>query len=340
MIDNNKGVMHMCDISNRERITKLKEILEKETDEESGISKADIIKRLKEEFEPNIFKVNDKSIVEDIKTLSEMGFDVITEFGAHGKMLYSNKNKLFELYELRILIDAICSSRFITSEETSKIIEKIKRLTGTTLAKKLQNQIYIDGRVKSEDNQVRRWIDILHTSISDQKKVLFKYGNYNTDKEFTLHHNGEYYHVEPYALIWNNDYYYLVGILNNETKFRNFRVDRMRDVQIEDVIFSKKPLNISTYLNETFNMYPGESEMVIIHFDNQLINAVIDRLGTNINITKIDDNKFEVRFKAAINEGLTRWILMWGSDAEVISPKSLVEKIQIESSKMHMLYNK
>lgn len=328
----------MSEINNRERLIRLMQILQRETDEESSLYLEQIIEKMKKEFNLNDINIDKRSLINDIKVLNRSGFEVFKENGENQKTLYSHKNKFFELYQLRILIDAVSSARFITPGETKKIIDKIKQLTGTTLAKKLQNQIYIDGRVKANNNQVRLWVDTLHTSICNQKKVSFQYGNYNMDKEFILHRNGEYYLVDPYMLVWSNDFYYLVGVLNNEPTFRNFRVDRMRNVKIKDLTYTKKPLNISVYLSEMFNMYPGEAEIVKIQFNKHLINAVLDRFGTEINIRKIDDEKFEVRFNAAINEGLIRWILMWGSDAKVVSPSSLVEILQDESNKMQELY--
>jgi Predicted transcriptional regulator len=301
-----------------------------------------IIEKLKLEFIVNDIKINKRSIIKDIEALRESGFKIaeIRKPEEHYKNTYSNQNKLFELDELRILIDAISSARFITPEVTKQIINKIKKLTGLTMAKKLQNQILIDGLVKADNNQVRQSVDILHTAISERKKVSFQYGNYNMKKEFTLHRNKEFYPVDPYKLVWNNDFYYLVGILNNEPTFRNFRVDRMRNVKLEELKYKKIDLDVSAFLKHIFFMFPGESEIVKIQFDKHLINAVLDRFGNDLDVRQIDERKFEIRFKAALSEGLIRWILMWGSDAKVISPNSLVERLRDESKKMQELYLK
>lgn len=327
----------MRDIRNKTRIVKLKEIFYNETDDTSKLCIEDIIKRLQQEFGDN-YTVEKKAIKDDIDALNENDFCIIEEQGKKNKKFYSHQDKTFEIHELRMLIDAVSSARFITRKETEGIIEKLKNLTSKNLGKKLQNQIHLDGTIKSEDPYVKLYIDKIHTAISENKELNFKYGNYNVKKEFYLHHDGELYSVKPYALVWNNDYYYLVAIDERKGCLVHYRVDRMRNVDIVDMHFKKDDFNIRKHLNSTFNMYPGKVEIIEIQFDNHLINVILDKFGKDANIRRVDDNSFILRASAAVNKGLVRWILTWGSDAKVISPESLAKEIENEAQKMIGLY--
>nr|WP_240908723.1 WYL domain-containing protein [Paenibacillus timonensis] len=238
-----------------------------------------------------------------------------------------------------MLIDAVSSARFITPNETKRLIDKIKALTSNHLAKKLQHQISVDPSVKALNQEVRYHIDQIHTSIDEHKFITFQYGNYNVKKKFVLRHEGKFYTAIPLALVWNNDYYYVVAKSQSHNEIKHYRVDRMKNVSVITETFTPIDFNIAEHMRQSFNMYPGEVEYIEIQFDNHLINVVIDRFGQDINIWKIDDQNFSIKIKAAISEGLLRWILMWGSDAKVISPQTLVEKLRQEAIKMSNLYS-
>lgn len=331
----------MNDITNKDRLIKLIEIFERETDHENQYSIKDLVEKLKIAFGED-FKVDDRAIKRDIEAINNSKhMYIIDNVIENNKKIYSYQNRLFELYELRMLIDAVSSARFITEEETKKIVEKIKKLTSNDLAKKLQNQIHLDNRVKVENTKIRYYIDQIHTAISEQNKIRFQYGKYNVNKEFVLNRVGQFYPVEPIALIWLNDYYYLIGKYNSTEEIRHYRIDRMRNLSITDNRFKIDfQFNINEYINKTFNMYSGEKEELIeIQFDNHLINVIIDKFTKDVMIRKVDDNHFSIKTKAVISEGLIRWILTWGSDAKVTSPKNLIEEVREETKKMYQVYN-
>jgi len=284
------------------------------------------------------FTVEKRAIKEDLKEIEAAGFSINKDIGSNGIKLYYHHERKFEIYELRLLIDAVSSAKFITKIETEKIICKLKSLTSNGLSKKLDNRIHLDDMVKSDNNLLKLYLDEIHDAISQTKKISFKYGNFTTDKEFVLHHNGDNCLKNPYALVWSNDFYYLVCKDDNDSKVINYRVDRMRDVKKTDLGYKKEIIDIAAHLNGCFNMYPGTVEAIEIKFKNKLINAVIDRLGKDMNSQKIDDYTFKVRFHAAINEGLLRWILMWGADAQVLQPDSLILMMKDESKKMNSIY--
>jgi len=181
----------------------------------------------------------------------------------------------------------------------------------------------------------------IHQAISASKTITFQYGRYNTEKKFVLSRDGTYYNINPYELIWNNDYYYLVGKKQDTGDLRHFRVDRIKNVSVTQDLFVRDPLfNPSDYVGKLFHMYSGDDEMVEIVFDNHLINVIIDRFGTSVHVTSYSETSFLLKTRATVSEGLLRWVLTWGSDAKVLKPDSLVEKIQSEAEKMIAQYSK
>lgn len=335
--------LQMRDISAKQRVIKLIDILRSETDEANQLGINELIDKLEWTFsiEGGIdFKIDKRAIKEDINEIRASGFSVsdFTDVKAKGKILYYHDERLFEIYELRLLIDAVRSARFITKEETEKIVEKLKTLTSKGLAKKLENRIYTDEMIKSENKQLKYYVDQLHSAIAESKKVSFQYGNYNINKEFVLHRQGGLYKVQPHTLVWNNDFYYLVCFDESRGAFINYRVDRMRSVEKLEEKFERLTLDVAKYLKQSFNMYPGKGDLVEIQFKNKLVNAVIDKLGVHMESNVVDEEHFKIRFRAAINEGLLRWVLMWGADAKVLKPEQLIQMLKNESCKMQDIY--
>jgi predicted DNA-binding transcriptional regulator YafY len=246
---------------------------------------------------------------------------------------------LFELHEIRLLLDAVISARFLTIEETRNLIKKIKHLKSRHSAKKLEKQIYLDGIIKAKNAAARFGIDQIRTAITERKKIVFQYGRYNVDKEFVLSHDGDTYTVHPYALIWNSDYYYLIGYYEKAEEIRHYRVDRMRNVSVKEDNYKPQKLNIPEYVNHSFHMFAGDEELIRLQFDTKLINVVIDRFGLEADIREMDDDSFILTTMASVSEGLIGWILTWGSHVKVLSPNHLQDRLKEESQKMWEQYN-
>lgn len=326
----------MKKVANKERILKVKEILYQETDEESGLSLEDILDRLKLEYGAD-YDVSLRSIKDDIETLNKINIYIEEKKIKHGKIIYNQIDRLFETNELRILIDAISSSNSIGLNDKNRIIGKIKKLTSENIGKQLFNQKYASDKKINKDRTFRMNVDKIHNAIGNKNKIGFQYGRYNMNKEFIT--NNKNYKGHPYNLTWDNGFYYLIVYDENKEKIINFRIDRMRNVEELEERFSKdREFNLNKHLESCFNMYPGKVETLKIEFDNHLINAIIDRFGVDIKIEKKDENNFILTTRAAINKGLVRWILNWGSDAKVLSPYSLVGEIKLEIEKMYDKY--
>jgi predicted DNA-binding transcriptional regulator YafY len=254
---------------------------------------------------------------------------------------YGYIDRLFEIHELKMLMDAVTAARFIPMNDTRNLLNKIKKLTSKNLARKLNNQLYIDENLKVKTLQVRYSIDKIHNSIASRTEIHFQYGRYDLNKKIVLSKDGQTYHVKPYALLWHNDFYYLIGKYNSTNEIRHFRVDRLVNVQETSIPYTTENFDIKNYMPSVFNMYGGETEeeIVKINVKNSLLNAMIDRFGLGIDLKIVNSDTFQVRFKAKVNEGLKKWVMEWGCEVEVVSPESLRSDIKKEISKMIEIYN-
>lgn len=325
------------DLNNRLRLLEIYNILREYTDEENRLTVEQIASLLQRKYD-KFENVDRNTIRKDIKALMDYGYGICKEKGKQNIELYNHVSKMLDIYELRVILDALTSARFLTVNETKRIVEKLQALTSNYIAEELESQIFVDSNSKIDNGAVMNYINTIHSAIINWHKVKFQYGNYDVNKQFNLHHNGELYFVDPYALVWNNSFYYLVGFCNENKEIRHYRIDRMRVVKEVDISFEKQEFDIANHMSKTFNMYPGDFQPIEILFDNKLVNAIIDRFGIKADITKYDEQRFLLRTEAAINEGLLRWLLMWGGDAQVISPASLLEKMKYECNKMNSLY--
>lgn len=324
-------------MENRERFYKLMKLLENQTDSGQEFTFEEIKKKLAVDEED--FSYSKNTFLKDIAVLDFVDFDVI-ENASDGKATkYSHQERLFELHELRLLVDAVTASRFLNKQETKKIIGKLKKLTSENEAKKLHNGLFPDTAIKSESKRIHFSIDQIHQAISEKKILTFQYGRYNFKKEFELSHDGKQYTVKPLALIWSNDYYYLITRNLPEEELRHFRVDRMRIVKKSDDKFSDERFNADEYLSTVFNMFAGKPDYVKIKFKRGLLNVVLDRFGLNAEIHQVDDDHFVLTTKAAISDGLITWILTWGKDAEVLCPQSVIDRVKEQIEEMSKLYN-
>ncbi|HLQ73460.1 MAG TPA: WYL domain-containing protein [Bacillota bacterium] len=323
--------------SNSDRLLRIRELLFAETDEDHALSIKGIQQALEAAFVNETF--DRRTIRSDIEALSRNGFDIIKNEEKYGAHVYSHQNRLFEVYQLRLMIDAILSAKFITTNEKDRLVKNIKQLTSKHVAKKLPETMTFSQSTSVDYELVKLNIDRIHEAISSNRVIRYKYGRYNVDKQFAYRRDGEYYYVEPYALIWQNDYYYLIGKFQETGELRHYRLDRMRHIQLIDKLFTKDDFSLQTYVNKSFHMYGGEDIHVKVRFVNDLINVVLDRFGMDANIETDGPDHFILRTRAKQSAGLVHWLLTWGSQAKVLSPKSLVEEVTEKVSGMFDLYN-
>lgn len=181
-------------------------------------------------------------------------------------------------------------------------------------------------------------IDRVHRAISEGKVLTYQYGKFNVKKEFVYHRDGMIYHVEPYALIWQNDYYYLIGLFQDNDEIRHYRLDRIRNIRVSDETFKKRDFDLQEYVSQSFHMFAGEEMWIKIRFHNELINVVLDKLGYDADIRELDDEHFVLSTKAKLSDGLISWILTWGDRAKVLSPDHLAERVREQINRMQDMY--
>ncbi|MFT8321787.1 MAG: WYL domain-containing protein [Bacillus sp. (in: firmicutes)] len=328
----------MAEIPNTTKILELKKILSEETDEVHKLSVNDLIEKLQRSLSTTE-RIDKKTIKRYLDSLNESGFDIIQDEEKYGKIVYSYQDRLFETYELRMLVDAILSARFVTEEQAKKIIAKLNQLTSKYIAKSLPSPIKYNKSMNHINHLTKVYIDKIHRAIEGKKVIIFKYGKYNLDREFVLSRNGQDYVYQPYELIWDQGFYYLIGEKENKEGLSHYRVDRMQDVEIVDRGFKRKDVNMDDYLYSTFNMFTGKGEWVEIQFTGEyLMNAVIDKFGMDANIKKIDENTFTLKTKVHVGEGFYTWLRGWGSSVKVLSPPYVVEKMKEDIEKMNKTY--
>ncbi|MBP3620460.1 MAG: WYL domain-containing protein [Lachnospiraceae bacterium] len=300
----------------------------KDTDEEHGITMQDILSYL----DSNDIKAERKSIYDDIETLRFYGFDIIME-KKDRKAYYKLASRDFELAELKVLVDLVQVSKFLTPNKTNQLIKKLEALTSKYEAVELQRQVHVINRVKNPNEKIYLLVDKLHDAIHKSVQVEFQYANWNLKKELMPKHDGKTYKVSPWALTWDDENYYLIGYDEEETKIKHFRVDKIQSLEVKEEERHGKELfekfDPATYSKKTFGMYGGDEKRVKLKVDNSLVGVIIDRFGTDIMIIPDNANDcFTVNVDVAISNQFIGWLIGLGDGVEVMAPESLRSDIK------------
>ncbi|SFA56890.1 Predicted DNA-binding transcriptional regulator YafY, contains an HTH and WYL domains [Anoxybacillus pushchinoensis] len=284
-----------------------------------------------------------KAVRNDLKFLtSEESFIKVetSQSGRNQFIHYWIKDRFFEIHELRYMMDAISSARFISEQETEKIIGKLKKFVSENEAILLENQL-VHTFAKIDSPLFAKTVQTIHQAIAEKKVIQFQYGRYSVEKEFVLSGSPDpkQYLIHPYGIIWNEEMYYLIGYNVMEEDIHHYRIDRIRDIRMLEQKFAVQPgFDINKYRNLLFFMFGGEESSIEVIFKNDLAPAVIDRFGLHADIKRVDDEHFRLITSAIISKGLVRWLLSWGADAKVVYPKRLVEEMEQEAERLYEQY--
>lgn len=320
------------------RLLKIKEILMKKSDEEKGLSIADVLAELHRKMPGMTY--DQRTIKNDFKILNQAGFKINSYQGKYGKLFYYHYDRLFEIYQIRLLVDALLSARFITTKEKEYLIEKVTQLTSEEKAKTLPRATFFNQTANKDNEYIRENIHYIHEAIANQKVLYYKYGRYNMAKEFEFRREGMTYTVEPYALIWQNDYYYLIGRFQLTGEIRHYRLDRMRHVQLSEEKYRRdQDFDLQTYVDQTFHMFAGENVRVRIQFDASLINVILDRFGHDVSIQQVSEDAFILSAQVKLSDGFIHWLLARGDRAKVLSPDHLVKQMKERIAQMSKVYS-
>lgn len=314
-------------------------LFEERTDVSHGLSMTDIIEALSEEG----ITAERKSIYADISALNEFGFDIVKD--NEGKAcVYKLVERDFEIAELKLLVDAVQSSKFITESKSNKLIKKIEGLASNNEAKSLHRQVYVANRIKTTNESVYYNVDDIQKAISENHKVSFQYFQWNPNKEKELRHNGMRYEISPWALTWDDENYYMVGYDSKERKIKHYRVDKM--LKIEIMADSKregkalfKDMDMAVYSKKIFGMFGGVEETVVLECKNGISGVIIDRFGTEVDIIKRATDSFTVRVNVQISPQFLGWVFSLGENIKIISPDRVIERMRDEITRIREIYN-
>ena len=318
------------------KIMYLMKILLEETDEDHDLTLNEIVEKLKAY---NV-TAERKSLYSDIENLRTFGLDIIGM--QYGKTYhYKVASRQFQLVELKLLVDAVQSSRFITEKKSDELIAKLESYASKYEAKKLARQVNVNGRVKTMNERIYYSVDKIHEALNEESRIKFQYFTWTADKKMELKHGGAYYSVSPWALCWDDEKYYLVGYDNREYKIKHFRVDKMADVSVvyeerkgkEE--FSK--MQMSEYTNRLFGMFDGNLETVTLLCENHAANVIIDRFGTDIPLMKTDAEHFSVRVRVSVSKLFLSWIMAIPG-VKIVAPERTVDMMRSEIKRLQEMY--
>lgn len=311
------------------KFTYLMKIMLEKTDDEHSLTMPQIM----EELEKYDVTAERKSIYTDFQDMTEkFGVEIIKE--QIGRETYYHVGaREFELAEVKLLIDAIQSSKFITQTKSRELITKIKSFVSEHQAKQLQRQVYINDRVKTMNESVYYNVDDIHTAINQNKKIRFKYFKWDINTKLIPRHNGDWFIVSPWALTWDDENYYMVAFDDLDSKIKHYRVDKMMHISIEEEKRSGRDVfrnfDMAEYSKATFGMYQGQKAKVKIQFANYMCGVFIDRFGKDISFRPIDDEHSEFHVDVNVSPQFFGWIFSLGKDVKVTGPSEVVERMKV-----------
>ena len=304
--------------NNKTRILLILDLLKNKTDDDHALKASDLLEMIQNEG----LKCDRKTLYDDIKSLNDAGFDILHEQGGGYKLV----SRDFEDAELKLLADAVYSSKFISTFKTKTLAEKLKSLTSTYMASTMIRNIYSsDSKTPNED--VLYNVDTLSRAIQNDKQVQFEYLVWGPDKKLVT--KGEKKRIlSPWSLIWQDQNYYLLAFDSAAGKMKHFRVDKMRRILELDEgrqgAEEYKKIDISSYIEETFSMYGGKQETVILDFPEELIGIAYDRFGTEVTQRKGDKGRIIVRTKCYVSNQFYGWLTGLGPDVKLAGPDTAV----------------
>lgn len=310
-------------MESKPRILYLLRILEQYTDEEHPLTTKQLIEMLNEKYGISTYRT---TIAKDVAALQEFGVDIVVIHSTQCKYFIGSRQ--FELPELKLLIDAVESSKFITSKKSDALIKKIHMLTSNGQVKKLKRNNYVSGRIKPNNEQIYYIVDTINDAINERKQISFSYYEYTGLKEKVLRNKGEIYTISPFHLVWNDDYYYVVGYSEKREKIVTFRVDRIAsqpDILSADAVVPED-FDIAEFTKQVFYMYDGEEVLVDLRCDNGLMKTMVDRFGEDITTLAYDENSFKITVCVSASPTFFGWIFGFGGKVQIIAPESVKEQ--------------
>ena len=289
--------------------------LEEKSDEEHPVRLQDMMEELKRYS----VSAERKTIYSDLEALREAGYDIQQAGGA-----YWLAERRFELAELKLLVDSVQASRFITRKKSGELIGKLEALTSVGEARQLQRQVYVLNRVKTMNESIYYNVDGIHTAIAGGRQIRFRYFDYDIQKKKVYRRGGGDYQVSPLALTWAEENYYLVAFSNETKQLRHYRVDRMSDLrEAEEPAEGAETFRaeeIARYTTRVFGMFRGEERQLRLRFHRHLAGAVLDRFGQDVILVPDGEEHFTFTVLVAVSPQFYGWLCGFGGEAVILAP--------------------
>lgn len=282
-----------------------------------------------------------KSIYDDMEALRLFGLDVQTVRTGSATGYFIGERE-FQLPELKLLVDSVQSSKFITGKKSLELIEKLEGLTSEHDACQLHRQVYVRGRIKAMNESIYYHVDEIHSAIDGDRAITFRYYEWNAARQRVFRRDGKRYSVSPWALMWDDENYYMIAYDHDDAILKHFRVDKMSDIRLTSEPRQGEEAfrahDMTAYSDTHFGMFSGDVTQVRLEFENALAGAVIDRFGTDISLIPVDADHFSVTIRAAVNVQFFGWLCGFGNRVRITSPAAAVEDMRRHLAAIASLY--
>ena len=313
------------------------QLFSRETDDTHKLTMPEIIAKLAAEG----VNADRKTLYQDFEELRRFGYDIIAEQEGRNYYYYLGSRD-FELPELKLLVDSVQSAKFITDKKSGQLIKKLEGLVSRHEGSQLHRQVIIAGRVKTMNESIYYNVDKIHAAIGSDRQIRFKYFDWNLKKEMEPRYDGMWYQLSPWALMWDDEKYYLVAYDSKHETIIHYRVDKMTKIEILDDRREGheefRRFNIAHYTNTLFGMYAGDETKVTIEAENRLVSVFIDRFGKDIIIAPVDDDHFRTTVTVAVSKQFFGWIMAIDGDVRVVAPDCVVEQLKEEIDRLAERY--
>lgn len=300
----------------KRRLLLVQRLLYESTDEQHPLTTFEILEYLENQG----IITNRKTLKGDIDLMVDCGMDIITVQSKPNKYFWGARE--FEQAELKLLIDAVSSSRFITQKKSQILAKKIMTLSNKNGQKELKRNIYATNRIKSKNESLLYIVDAVNEAISSKNKIAFQYTDYTPEKKKVLKNSGEVYTLSPYALFWNEDFYYVVGYSDKHGNISSFRADRICHIELleEKAVRKPKDFSLERYSRQIFEMYDGDTVKVKLECRNYLMRYVIDRFGESVETELATEDTFYAYPEVALSPNFYSWVFKFAGEIKIVSP--------------------
>lgn len=296
----------------------LLDILKKESDAEHPLPMAEILSQLKARG----IAAERKSIYDDLLVLDTLGYTVESVKGRHAG--YYLDTRLFEMPELKTLVDAVQAARFIPEEKSRALVKKLESTVSRFEAQKLERQTYVPDRSRTENHAVFSAVDMIHTAIAENKRISFRYFKRNEKKEKVLRRDGAFYTVSPFRLAWSDENYYLIAYDGDTRTVRHYRVDKMQSTSMlsekREGHAAFESFDMALYTKSLFGMFAGRRELVTLECHNRLSDVILDRFGTDVTLIPVGNDCFRVTVEVVASDNFLAYTFGFGEDMRIVAP--------------------